>query len=220
MSDMFFDFESAINKVKENVVQTGEEYERMCEDVYSAYPAFRDEWMKRLGYERKPWTEKFVYSPDEKDSFYMFGKKYNYFLSFVQECIKAQEDLKFIDKRAMKVRIAIKVGEFIVPGYKKNPTQVDYAEMSCAVDFLWDSYKEESPFDYYRKHNNTEIANEDISKMVSYKKWRDGRVLMTPEEKRIALEKIKEQRRRQEASKSIWKAYRERQPLTNMSDLI
>lgn len=218
MSDMFFDFKEAINKVKENVVQSGEEYERMCEDVYSAYPAFRDEWMKRLGYERKPWTEKYVI--DEKDEFYMFKKKYNYFLSFANGCIKAQEDL--IDKRAMKIVMTHAVGEFIIPGYKKNPVTLDCAEMSCAIDFLWDSYKEEDPFDYYCRHNSTENANEDIGKMIFYKKWYDERDShwATPEEIKKAQKEMREQHIRQRANDALWRAYKERHPLTNMSDLL
>lgn len=220
MSDMFFDFESAINKVKENVVQSGEEYERMCEDVYSAYPAFRDEWMKRLGYERKPWTEKFAYYKEDRDGFYMFRKQYEYFLSWVQECIKAQEDLKLLDKRAMKIRMTHAVGEFIIPGYKKYPITLDCAEMSCAIDFLWDSYKEEDPFDYYCRHNSTENANEDIEKMLFHKKWYEERLSMTPEEKEKALRLIKEQKEEDRRRELVWKAYKERKPLTNMSDLL
>lgn len=215
MGDMFFDFREAINKVKENVVQSGEKYERMCEDVYSAYPAFRDEWMKRLGYDRKPWTEKYVI--DEKDEFYMFKKKYNYFLSFANGCIKAQEDL--IDKRAMKIRMTHAVGEFIIPGYKKNPVTLDCAEMSCAIDFLWDSYKEEDPFDYYCRHNSTENASEDISKMISHKKWWEELPRMTPEEKAKGLRLIKEQKEEDKRRDAIWKAYKERKPLTNIGDL-
>lgn len=235
MSDMFFDFESAINKVcLDNIPHEGKEYERLCSRVYSKYPDFRNKWMERLGYDRKPWTEKFAYYKEDMDGFYMFRKQYEYFLSWVQECIKAQEDLKLLDRRAMKIRMTHAVGELIIPGYERHPQQIDCAEMSCAVDFFWEYDIKEDPtlskeeyrfafdnllYSYYRS-NSVELASEDIGKMLSHKKWYEERVCMTPEEKEKALRLIKEQKEEDRRREFVWKAYRERHPLTNMSDLL
>lgn len=214
MSDMFFDFESAINKVKENVVQTGEEYERMCDDVYSAYPAFRDEWMKRLGYERKLWTEKYVI--DEKDEFYMFKTQYNYFLSLINGCIRAQEDLFNINRRAMKLRLNSLVGEFIIPKYKKYPITLDCAEICCVIDFFWSLGLERED----RKYSLEDYKN-DVDKLKSYIDYeKKARVILTPAQKQIALETILKQKRKREELISAFKERKKIQPLTKFTDLI
>lgn len=215
MRDMLFDFIDAIRETWNNIPYKEDDFIALGDNIYDRYPDFRSKWMGRLGFERKPWTVKYAYHPEDKDSFYMFKKQYCWFLYWVQKCI----ELFDCDRRAMKIRMTHAVGELIIPGYERHPQQIDCAEMSCAIDFLWDSYKEEDPFDYYCKHNSTENASEDIGKMLFHKKWYEERLRMTPEEMEKALRLIKEQKEEDKRRAFIWKAYKERKPLTRTGDL-
>lgn len=204
-----------MRKLYEEAQRCGETYDGKCKAVYAIYPDFRDMWMQYRGLNRAKW-EKFYLGNNGKDEYSLCQSQYNYWLEGMRNLYFMDYEM---DVDLQKIKFVKLEGEFnIGPGPEKN---LDNLEIECACDFFWCI----GASDYFRKYPyRTDVTAEMLFEFFSERdKPIDEEEKEQGERERALLKQAKEtaaisyEKRRNEA---LWKAYRERHPLTKMSDLI
>lgn len=203
-----------MKKLYEEAQRCGEAYNTRCKAVYSLYPDFRDMWMKYWGLNRARWEKYFDFKTRENDN-HLFESQYNYWLEGMRNLYFMDYGMDVDLQKKKFVRLE---GEFNV-GH--GPEQkLDNLEIECACDFFWciraSDYFENYP---YRTDITAEMLFEffnERDKPIDEEEEQGEREYTLFKQAKEASAISYEKKR----GDALWKAYKERKPLTNMSDLL
>ena len=201
-----------MRKLYEEAQRCGETYDGKCKAIYSTYPDFRDMWMQYWGLNRVKW-EKFYLGNNGKDEYSLCQSQYNYWLEGMRNLYFMDYEM---DVDLQKIKFVKLEGEFNVgPGPEKN---LDNIEIECACDFFWCI----GASDYFRKYPyRTDVTAEMLFEF--FRECHENASEEDTEEEKDeepSVQQIIEPSAKKRRNEALWKAYRERHPLTKMSDLI
>ena len=204
-----------MKKLYEEAQRYGEAYEGRCKGVYSIYPDFRDMWMQYWGLNRARW-EKFYLGNNGKDEYSLCQSQYNYWLEGMRNLYFMDYEM---DVDLQKIKFVKLEGEFNVgPGPEQK---LDNLEIECACDFFWCI----GASDYFKKYPyRTDVTAEMLFEFFNERDKPLDEEEEEQGEREYALFKqakeaaaISYEKKRGDA---LWRAYKEKHTLTNMSDLL
>ena len=204
-----------MKKLYEEAQRYGETYEGRCKAVYSIYPDFRDMWMQYWGLNRARWEKYFDFRTKGNDN-QLIESQYNYWLEGMRNLYFMDYEM---DVDLQKIKFVKLEGMFVVGnGPEMN---LDNLEIECACDFFWciraSDYFNKYPyrtdvtaemlFDFFNERDKPLDEEEEEQGEREYALFKQAK-----EASAISYEKKR--------GDALWRAYKEKHTLTNMSDLL